>query len=276
MGVFVSGWAAELNMSTRGCGGSSSSLPGTPGGESGPANRVLSWAVSFEKLLEDPCGVHHFTVSNKSTSHCAVILNRLWTFHVISNELCHLCSCTVCVFLYRPSWGLKWVQRTFYSGRLVKSSGRSQLAPLVRYDELLDMSFLNSLPLCFLPERSLFLFIKPLFFPHIFFPIGDMMLLRAVWLICTYNCSSFIWFSSCSVYKLNWQTFINQQTEPNWLCASSFFICELQHWCMGGVDLNDDSSDEAIVFSAKGRSSLHLQQLPVWQCPLLSQHRWHS
>lgn len=28
------------------------------------AKRVLSWAISFEKLLEDPCGVHHFTVSN--------------------------------------------------------------------------------------------------------------------------------------------------------------------------------------------------------------------
>ncbi|XP_059202731.1 regulator of G-protein signaling 14 [Centropristis striata] len=51
----------ELNMSARGCGGSSSSLPGTPGGESGPANSVLSWAVSFEKLLEDPVGVRQFT-----------------------------------------------------------------------------------------------------------------------------------------------------------------------------------------------------------------------
>ncbi|KAF1384619.1 hypothetical protein PFLUV_G00122090 [Perca fluviatilis] len=51
----------ELNMSARGCGGSSSSLPGTPGGESGPANSVLSWAVSFEKLLEDPFGVRQFT-----------------------------------------------------------------------------------------------------------------------------------------------------------------------------------------------------------------------
>ncbi|XP_068445785.1 regulator of G-protein signaling 14 [Clinocottus analis] len=51
----------ELNMSARGCGGSSSSLPGTPGGEAGPANSVLSWAVSFEKLLEDPSGVRQFT-----------------------------------------------------------------------------------------------------------------------------------------------------------------------------------------------------------------------
>ncbi|XP_022045199.1 regulator of G-protein signaling 14 isoform X1 [Acanthochromis polyacanthus] len=56
----------ELNMSARGCGGSSSSLPGTPGGESGPANSVLSWAVSFEKLLEDPCGVRYFTAFLKS------------------------------------------------------------------------------------------------------------------------------------------------------------------------------------------------------------------
>nr|XP_046262203.1 regulator of G-protein signaling 14 isoform X2 [Scatophagus argus] len=56
----------ELNMSARGCGGSSSSLPGTPGGEAGPASGVLSWAVSFEKLLEDPCGVHCFTSFLKS------------------------------------------------------------------------------------------------------------------------------------------------------------------------------------------------------------------
>ncbi|CAN9514935.1 unnamed protein product [Ophioblennius macclurei] len=53
-------------MSARGCGGSSSSLPGTPGGETGRANVVLSWAVSFEKLLEDPCGVRYFTAFLKS------------------------------------------------------------------------------------------------------------------------------------------------------------------------------------------------------------------
>ncbi|XP_039975158.1 regulator of G-protein signaling 14 isoform X2 [Xiphias gladius] len=56
----------ELNMSARGCGGSNSSLPGTPGGEAGPANSVLSWAVSFEKLLEDPSGVSFFTAFLKS------------------------------------------------------------------------------------------------------------------------------------------------------------------------------------------------------------------
>ncbi|KAM4555743.1 regulator of G-protein signaling 14 isoform 2-T2 [Odontesthes bonariensis] len=56
----------ELNMSARGCGGSSSSLPGTPGGDAGPANSVLSWAVSFENLLQDPCGVSYFTAFLKS------------------------------------------------------------------------------------------------------------------------------------------------------------------------------------------------------------------
>lgn len=49
-------------MSARDCGGSSSSLPGTPGGDVNHANSVLSWAVSFEKLLEDPHGVGYFTV----------------------------------------------------------------------------------------------------------------------------------------------------------------------------------------------------------------------
>lgn len=51
----------ELNMSARSCGGSSSSLPGTPGGVGDPANGVLRWAVSFENLLDDPCGVRYFT-----------------------------------------------------------------------------------------------------------------------------------------------------------------------------------------------------------------------
>lgn len=30
------------------------------------------------------------------------------------------------------------------------------------------------------------------------------------------------------------------------------------------------------LFSAQGRSSSHLQRLPVWQRPLLCQHRWHG
>ncbi|KAM3867208.1 regulator of G-protein signaling 14-like [Diretmus argenteus] len=56
----------ELNMSARGCGGSSSSLPGTRGREAGQANSVLSWAVSFEKLLEDPPGIRYFTAFLRS------------------------------------------------------------------------------------------------------------------------------------------------------------------------------------------------------------------
>ncbi|XP_057706493.1 regulator of G-protein signaling 14 isoform X2 [Corythoichthys intestinalis] len=56
----------ELNMSTRSCAYNSSSLPGTPGSEAFPANNVLSWAVSFEKLLEDPNGVNYFTAFLKS------------------------------------------------------------------------------------------------------------------------------------------------------------------------------------------------------------------
>ncbi|XP_071373419.1 regulator of G-protein signaling 14a isoform X3 [Centroberyx affinis] len=56
----------ELNMTARGCGGSNSSLPGTQGGAAGQANSVLSWAVSFEKLLEDPAGVCFFTAFLRS------------------------------------------------------------------------------------------------------------------------------------------------------------------------------------------------------------------
>lgn len=124
------GCAAELNMSARGCGGSSTSLPGTPGGEPGPANRVLSWAVSFEKLLEDPCGVQHFTVS------CARPGGPGAAWHGVSDHLCFS--------LRRPSCGLKWVRRTFYSGRLVRSSGKSLLAPWIRCGEFGNLLFLCS------------------------------------------------------------------------------------------------------------------------------------
>lgn len=72
----------ELNMSTRTGGGANSSLPGTPGEEAGSANRVLSWAVSFEKLLEDPCGVHHFTVSDTLSWRCLVSASRGACGHV--------------------------------------------------------------------------------------------------------------------------------------------------------------------------------------------------
>lgn len=67
----------ELNMSARGCGGSSSSLPGTPGGEGGPAG-VLSWAVSFEKLLEDPYGVSYFTVrcAQHTYAFCCLVISE--------------------------------------------------------------------------------------------------------------------------------------------------------------------------------------------------------
>lgn len=100
-------------MSTRPAGGSSNlSLPG---GDMDSAKRVLSWAVSFEKLLEDPCGVHHFTVSNM--------------FHLGVVFYFRGCVCSHRLFPCRPSWSLRWAQRTFYSGRLVRSSRRS-LQPL--------------------------------------------------------------------------------------------------------------------------------------------------
>ncbi|XP_031645782.1 regulator of G-protein signaling 14 isoform X1 [Oncorhynchus kisutch] len=49
----------ELNMSGRGCGGSCTSLPEAQGGDA-QASSVVSWAVSFETLLEDPMGVCYF------------------------------------------------------------------------------------------------------------------------------------------------------------------------------------------------------------------------
>ena len=43
---------------------------------------------------------------------------------------------SVRVLLHSPSWGLRWVRRTFYSGRLVRSSGKSQPPPWVRYGDI--------------------------------------------------------------------------------------------------------------------------------------------
>uniref|UniRef100_A0A8C8LSK0 Regulator of G-protein signaling 14 n=1 Tax=Oncorhynchus tshawytscha TaxID=74940 RepID=A0A8C8LSK0_ONCTS len=55
----------ELNMSGRGCGGSRTSLPGVQGGDA-QASGVISWAVCFEKLLEDPMGIRYFTAFLRS------------------------------------------------------------------------------------------------------------------------------------------------------------------------------------------------------------------
>ncbi|XP_021416563.2 regulator of G-protein signaling 14 [Oncorhynchus mykiss] len=55
----------ELNMSGRGCGGSRTSLPGVQGGDA-QASGVVSWAVCFEKLLEDPMGIRYFTAFLRS------------------------------------------------------------------------------------------------------------------------------------------------------------------------------------------------------------------
>ncbi|KAM9450677.1 regulator of G-protein signaling 14 isoform 1-T1 [Clarias gariepinus] len=48
------------------CSNSNSSLPSVPSGGASGVGRVASWAVSFERLLEDPLGVHYFTEFLKS------------------------------------------------------------------------------------------------------------------------------------------------------------------------------------------------------------------
>ncbi|XP_077080323.1 regulator of G-protein signaling 14a isoform X2 [Siphateles boraxobius] len=50
----------ELNLKLS-SGGSSSSLSESSSGSGGPASRVVSWAVCFERLLEDLVGVRYFT-----------------------------------------------------------------------------------------------------------------------------------------------------------------------------------------------------------------------
>ncbi|XP_010895111.1 regulator of G-protein signaling 14 isoform X2 [Esox lucius] len=55
----------ELNMSSRGSGGSCTSLPGTQRVDA-QASSVVSWAVCFEKLLEDPVGLRYFTAFLRS------------------------------------------------------------------------------------------------------------------------------------------------------------------------------------------------------------------
>ncbi|XP_026113381.1 regulator of G-protein signaling 14-like [Carassius auratus] len=61
----------ELNfkLSSRGSSSSlseNSSRSGGPQGADGPASRVVSWAVCFERLLEDHVGVRYFTEFLKS------------------------------------------------------------------------------------------------------------------------------------------------------------------------------------------------------------------
>lgn len=66
--LFVS-WLIELNVletdnrSVSQYSSSNTSLPTVPSEGSRGVGQVASWAVSFERLLEDPTGVHYFTVS---------------------------------------------------------------------------------------------------------------------------------------------------------------------------------------------------------------------
>lgn len=52
----LSGTGSSPSLSSSSAGGD------VPGGVDGPASRVVSWAVCFERLLEDPVGVRYFTV----------------------------------------------------------------------------------------------------------------------------------------------------------------------------------------------------------------------
>lgn len=110
-----------------------------PGEQSAELGRVLREAAGGPLRSPALYGELH------STSRRAAILNRLGSrrgavWHGVSVELCHLCSRASGFSLRRPSWCLKWAQRTFYSGRLVKSSGRSLLALSMRYGETWTVS----------------------------------------------------------------------------------------------------------------------------------------
>lgn len=65
--LFVS-WVIELNVLEADdwsvqYSSSNTSLPTMPSEGSRGVGQVASWAVSFERLLEDPMGVRYFTVS---------------------------------------------------------------------------------------------------------------------------------------------------------------------------------------------------------------------
>ncbi len=66
--LFVS-WVIELNVletddrSVSQNSSSNTSLPTVPSEGSRGVGQVASWAVSFERLLEDPMGIRYFTVS---------------------------------------------------------------------------------------------------------------------------------------------------------------------------------------------------------------------
>ncbi|XP_046723764.1 regulator of G-protein signaling 14 isoform X1 [Silurus meridionalis] len=55
-----------LKRTDNQCSNSNSSLPSVPSGGASGVGRVASWAVSFERLLEDPLGVYYFTEFLKS------------------------------------------------------------------------------------------------------------------------------------------------------------------------------------------------------------------
>lgn len=68
-------WVLELNVletderTATQYSSSNSSLPTVPSEGTRAVGQVASWAVSFERLLENPMGVRYFTVSELNKCH---------------------------------------------------------------------------------------------------------------------------------------------------------------------------------------------------------------
>ncbi|XP_063059900.1 regulator of G-protein signaling 14 isoform X2 [Engraulis encrasicolus] len=56
----------DVPVGSSNCSSSNSSLPSAPSERPSGVDQTASWAVSFERLLEDPTGVHYFTAFLKS------------------------------------------------------------------------------------------------------------------------------------------------------------------------------------------------------------------
>lgn len=113
---------------------SNSSLPSVSNHHTLSERRVAAWAVSFERLLQDPVGVRYFSVSR--TRHELANMRHFvlcLPLSFLSKRYLSVCcgNAVVWSFLsfaflcYRRSfWKRSLVKKTFYSGRPVNSSAR--------------------------------------------------------------------------------------------------------------------------------------------------------
>ena len=83
---------------------------------------------------ESWAGLSHSKVCWRIPAASIILLWAVYSRCLLLFRFSGVYVCSYCFSLCRTSWNLRWAQRTFYSGKLVRSSRRSLLPLWMRWD----------------------------------------------------------------------------------------------------------------------------------------------